>query len=702
MTTQYDGSITLIDTSSLPIPERNYFWFLSTDSETAAHEQLGAGVYITDANIDDFKNYKQKGYIYINNSGLNLGIGNKVYTTLTTGGLTVEKGGILGGNAGQNGFVYLSTEPYAGQTTITIAGNNSNWKQIIGTQFGVTTDGSLYASSGRIAGWTITANDFYKKTNGDNNGSKYFCINAANIGTDGNTLAAATRSNNQWDFNFRVTGNGKLYATGAEISGTITAANGRIGGWIIEGGKIRSDTNNYSKVAAMQAPNSSITWVFAAGGTTHSDYSNCPFKVDKNGNLYATAGEIAGWSINKSRIEKDNVAIGGTRCGIQNGGASNHTVFYAGCPTASDGSIWNDNTPFYVLADGTLRATKATITGNITANSFSALGGGAGAPVRVTVTSDGLNCFDSTGQTVIANFGVAGNIRLGASNAAHSVVTPNGLDIYTGPASNATKVASFGSTTTIGSTASGRYNITIKNSGVSFHNNATICPVHFGIATEGTLAKLSSYVETNNSGFGGIILQNNSSIENIITAIGIAQNKAAFQNYHSLLECFFSVTTEGIEYFDTGESIFNMASSGSLYLPKCEGLPASGTRTVVINKYGRLTATTGSSKRFKHDIESLKDEKLDPTRLYDIDVVQFRYNKDRLEQDDDWQDKLFPGFIAEDIAEKYPIAAHFDKEGLPSDWEHRHIIPPMLALIQDQHKEIELLKQEINQLKQLI
>jgi hypothetical protein len=42
----------------------------------------------------------------------------------------------------------------------------------------------------------------------------------------------------------------------------------------------------------MQCPSSDITWVFASGGDSHSSYGDCPFRVDKNGNMYATKGRI--------------------------------------------------------------------------------------------------------------------------------------------------------------------------------------------------------------------------------------------------------------------------------------------------------------------------------------------------------------------------------------------------------------------------
>ena len=70
---------------------------------------------------------------------------------LDTNGLILKKGGIKAGTAGQSGFIYLSTENYGSNLTI----NNhqaSNWREIIGTKFGVDADGNLYASNTHISG----------------------------------------------------------------------------------------------------------------------------------------------------------------------------------------------------------------------------------------------------------------------------------------------------------------------------------------------------------------------------------------------------------------------------------------------------------------------------------------------------------------------------------------------------------------------
>lgn len=68
-------------------------------------------------------------------------------------------------------------------------------------------------------------------------------------------------------------------------SGSITAKSGTIGGWTIGANKIYAG-NSTDGVAVMQRPYSDITWVFAAGGTSHSSYVDCPFRVSKTGAVF--------------------------------------------------------------------------------------------------------------------------------------------------------------------------------------------------------------------------------------------------------------------------------------------------------------------------------------------------------------------------------------------------------------------------------
>ena len=93
-----------------------------------------------------------------------------------------------------------------------------------------------------------------------------------------------------------------------DANGNMTANSGRIGGWTIENGKMYAGDGGTIKTAVVQAPASNNNWVFAAGGSTHTTYGDCPFRVDKNGNLYATSANISG-NVNSTNGTFQNCTI---------------------------------------------------------------------------------------------------------------------------------------------------------------------------------------------------------------------------------------------------------------------------------------------------------------------------------------------------------------------------------------------------------
>lgn len=97
-----------------------------------------------------------------------------------------------------------------------------------------------------------------------------------------------------------------------DTSGNMIAASGTIGGWTIKQHKIYAGNGASVKTAVMQAPSENAIWVFAAGGTSHDSYWDCPFRVDKNGNLYATNATVSGVITATSGNFSDSVTIGGT------------------------------------------------------------------------------------------------------------------------------------------------------------------------------------------------------------------------------------------------------------------------------------------------------------------------------------------------------------------------------------------------------
>ena len=81
--------------------------------------------------------------------------------------------------------------------------------------------------------------------------------------------------------NFSVDASGNV-----TLTGQITATSGQIGGWTIGTNKIYAGDST-TGVAAVQKPTANTTWVFGAGGTSHSSYADCPFKVSKAGSVFA-------------------------------------------------------------------------------------------------------------------------------------------------------------------------------------------------------------------------------------------------------------------------------------------------------------------------------------------------------------------------------------------------------------------------------
>lgn len=127
---------------------------------------------------------------------------------------------------------------------------------------------------------------------------------------------------------------------------------------------------------------------------------------------------------------------------------------------------------------------------------------------------------------------------------------------------------------------------------------------------------------------------------------------------------------------------------------------STGTpNTRIQNSSNRLAIASGSSRRFKHDIAPIYNADLDPHRLYDIDICQYKYNLDYIDEDDQRYNKDVVGFIAEDIYEKYPVAADIGMFGTVEDWNIRFMLPPMLKLIQEQHDEINTLKASLTTLQ---
>lgn len=200
--------------------------------------------------------------------------------------------------------------------------------------------GKITADSGSIRG-DLDISGALKHTNGN------YTVQLRGVQEDPtySVFHIAEKSGTTTKYPFRINGDGSFLAT-----------KGTIGGWSITDSKIYSGDKT-SKVSVMQKSKNSSTIVFATGGESHDDYSDCPFRVTSGGNLYASKGEIGGWSITDSKIYSGTSTT--KTCVMQKPTSTDTIVFAAGASTHSSYS----SSPFYVKADGYLFSSSGKIGG---------------------------------------------------------------------------------------------------------------------------------------------------------------------------------------------------------------------------------------------------------------------------------------------------------------------------------------------------
>ena len=163
-----------------------------------------------------------------------------------------------------------------------------------------------------------------------------------------------------------------------------------------------------------------------------------------------------------------------------------------------------------------------------------------------------------------------------------------------------------------------------------------------------------------------------------------AQNNIVFYAGTSHDQCFASIYDSGKRYFQS-KPIYDRTTS-------------SGT-AVRVNSNGTLYRYSSSSMRYKEEITCQLNEELNPERLYDLNVWQYKYREGHLDKGDQRYGKTHIGLLAEDVKQHYPIAANYNEDGDVEDWSERYLIPPMLKLIQMQHAEIEAIKAELEKMR---
>jgi hypothetical protein len=119
---------------------------------------------------------------------------------------------------------------------------------------------------------------------------------------------------------------------------------------------------------------------------------------------------------------------------------------------------------------------------------------------------------------------------------------------------------------------------------------------------------------------------------------------------------------------------------------------ANAANTWMSATNGLTRRSTASSQRYKENIVDIRTVPgLDPSKLLSLPVRAFTYKADYLDSADDRFGDSLPGFIAEEVAEIYPIAADKDN-GVIESWNDRFVVPGILALVQDLHARVTTLE----------
>lgn len=240
-------------------------------------------------------------------------------------------------------------------------------------------NGTIISNSGTIGGFKIDNNSLNNGTWGTDK-SVLVCT-----GTNIAKAVGGSSAINGWCFTagskFGVTTNGDLYASNANISGTITSEKGKIGKYTITGTSLwTGDGSTCSGIGGNQA--------FWAGSDSSNDAA---FRVSYSGELVATNANITG-TINTNDITATSGSIGSFKLDSTYLQSSDKTVGLSA--SSSDWAFWAGG---FTSDTAKFRVTRA---GQLYTNHITATGGTIGGWVITSDDIQGSNTYDGTLYTI--------------------------------------------------------------------------------------------------------------------------------------------------------------------------------------------------------------------------------------------------------------------------------------------------------------
>lgn len=240
-------------------------------------------------------------------------------------------------------------------------------------------NGTIISNSGTIGGFKIDNNSLNNGTWGTDK-SVLVCT-----GTNIAKAVGGSSAINGWCFTagskFGVTTNGDLYASNANISGTITSEKGKIGKYTITGTSLwTGDGSTCSGIGDNQA--------FWAGSDSSNDAA---FRVSYSGELVATNANITG-TINTNDITATSGTIGSFKLDSTYLQSSDKTVGLSA--SSSDWAFWAGG---FTSDTAKFRVTRA---GQLYTSHITATGGTIGGWVITSDDIQGSNTYNGTLYTI--------------------------------------------------------------------------------------------------------------------------------------------------------------------------------------------------------------------------------------------------------------------------------------------------------------
>lgn len=395
-------------------------------------------------------------------------------------------------------------------------------------------------------------------------------------------------------------------------------------------------------------------------------------------------------------VNKGSINLGGGNCTITDAGVLTmkkgsisiggaFSVNTSGALTCSNATITGGSLKigknFQVDSSGDLTASNAYITGTINA-SVGTIGGWTigktGLSTGTSGTSSYASLSSSSGITLGKNFSVTKSGQLTAKSG------------EIGPWSILSSGLSF---------TGDNYESYIKKDSISFGKTGNTSalleakPGQFTLCT----GKSSGYMIIAQSSSSGLYHGIHLVAPSNASGVSVEGSRAQLWSGGSTK---ISANGSSVEIKNASGASVELTSGGLTLVTGRQTTTHSGNLYITTSGLAYYANEGGSSRKIKHDIGAIEAPELDPSKLYDLDVVQFKYNNDIAPEGDENHDRELPGFIVEDLEKIYPAAVQKEpdnpEESRNWTWSPIRLLPPMLKLIQDQHREIEDLKRRMS------